>query len=439
MTVFQECRHFVWIALVALVGTITGFHPRALANEPGVEFDEREWRRIQKLSPLPPTPPSPTNRYADDPRAARLGHWLFFEPALSANSEVACATCHVPLNGFADGEPLGSGLGPLTRHTPSLWNVAQQRWFFWDGRADSLWSQALEPFEEPAEFGSSRVHVVRTVGQLDHLRVAYEECFGKLSDFTDESRFPLRAGRGPAGDRKLWDAMTPSDRDLVNRVFVRVGKALEAYQRRLVTAPTAFDRFVAEGKRDGTSTTISAAAQRGLRIFVGKGNCRTCHFGPLLSDGEFHDTGVPTTSTELDPGRYEGITKLQRGEFNAASSYSDAPDGATAKRLRTTTQGQHNWGSFKTPSLRNVAQTAPYMHRGQLRTLEDVVRFYSTLEGQRVGHHEQTVLVPLGLTEREIQDVVAFLRTLSSSIQDESLLAPPNMKKSGATKQGAPK
>ena len=132
------------------------------------------------MSPLDAPPLDPTNRVSGDPRAARLGQFLFFDTRLSANGSVACVTCHDPDRGWADGETLARGVHALERHSMSLWNAAYHRWYFWDGRADSLWAQALEPLEHPNEHGTTRLACAHLVHDDDELRAAYEEVFGPL-------------------------------------------------------------------------------------------------------------------------------------------------------------------------------------------------------------------------------------------------------------------
>lgn len=397
-------------------------------------FDARETRRILAHTGLPGPPPDPTNAVGDDPRAAALGQFLFFDPRLSRDGSVSCATCHDPRRGFSDGVPIGEGLGPGRRHTMTLWNAAYQRWLFWDGRADSLWAQALRPIESENELGSSRVDAARLVHDDPLLRTAYEAIFGSLPDLDDAERFPpgARPVPGEPGhpSARAWNAMRDADREAIDRVFASLGKSIAAYERRLVSPSSPFDRFAARLERgEATSDTdYPAAARRGLRLFAGRGNCRLCHVGPNLSDGEFHDTGVaPRKGGPLrDPARYEGIPAVLADPFNAAGAHSDDPEGPRARELRYLARTSEAWGQFRTPTLRNVARTAPYMHEGQLATLEDVVRFYSTLEGAApAGHHGEQLLVPLDLTEREIADLVAFLETLTDESVDPALLEAP--------------
>ncbi len=432
-----------------------------------VEFTPAELRRILQHSPLGPPPPDPTNRFADDPRAARLGQALFFDPHLSRDGTISCATCHNPAKGFADGRALGRGLRELERHTPSVWNAAYQRWLFWDGRADSLWAQAVQPIEHPHEMGGSRSAVAQRIFREPPLRAAYEDLFGPMPDLDDAARFPpdampaappLSADGEAAGGRgarcAAWNAMSEADRAAVNRVMVNVGKALAAYQRRLVSRRAPFDRFV-EGLRERDATKLAAlspAAQRGLRLFVGRADCRTCHSGPSFSDGEFHDIGMPLAppraagapsgpagasatqspmpsgAAARDPGRYDGARRLLGDPFNAAGAFSDDRAGEAADRVRGLVTRSDTWGQLRTPSLRNVARTAPYMDRGQLATLRDVLRFYSTLELQvspPAHHAHETLLRPLSLSEQETEDLLAFLESLTDEGIDESLTAPP--------------
>lgn len=407
---------------------------RAQDNDP-VRFSAREKNRILRLSPLGPPPPSPTNRVADDDRAARLGQFLFFDTGLSGNGAVSCATCHKPDAGFADSVPISRGVGRAARHTPALWNVAYNRWFFWDGRADTLWAQALEPIENPVEMASSRLQVAHHVADNDALREAYLRTFGQLPELNNLDRFPA-AGRPVTSapdhpHQRAWSAMSRDDQQAVNRVFTNVTKAIAAYQRRIVSRNAPFDVFV-EGLRTGDSEKrdrLSPAAQRGLKLFVTDARCRLCHSGPNFTDEEFHDTRIPpaTTADGNDPGRYGGIVRLLANPFNAAGIYADKRDQDALAKLEYLALRPDFTHQFKTPTLRNVALTAPYMHNGRFKTLADVVHFYSTLEGAMpAGHHRQEqILKPLHLSDRQIRDLVAFLESLTDDRIDPSLTRPP--------------
>lgn len=384
-------------------------------------LDDAERAVLLTLSPKPSVPPDPTNRVADDPCAARLGHALFFDTRLSADGKVACATCHVSSAGFANAQRFGHGAGVTARHVPSVLNSGHARWYFWDGRADTAWSQALGPLESPAEHAFSRVGVVRVMAADPTLAAAYARLFGPLPDVSDGTRFPPHARPDPWRRREphhlAWEAMAPADRDAVTRAFANAGKAIAAHERRLVGGNAPFDAFVA-GLRDGDAAklaSLSEPAVRGARLFVGKARCTTCHHGPLLSDLEFHDTRLPPRpGLERDTGRFRGIELVKGSELNAAGPYSDERDGDAARRLERVAQQPENWGQFKTPSLRNVAVTAPYMHDGRFATLREVVRYYSTLEGAvPPDAHSERTLVKAYLTEPEQEDLVAFLDSLT--------------------------
>jgi len=406
--------------------------PRGAA---GLSSDELA--RILTLSPLPEPPDDPTNAVQRDPRAARLGQALFFDERLSGPGTVSCATCHVPDESFADGREVGVALGELDRNTLALWNVAHNRWFFWDGRADSLWAQALHPLEDPREHGGDRTHYAHLVAGDDELARAYRAVFGELPDLSDRARFPLHArpdAEDPTRPHALaWTAMAPADRAEVDRVFSNLGKALAAYQTRLVSRRAPFDVFV-EGLREGDPTkldALSASALRGLRLFVGRGNCHFCHSGPSFTDFEFHNNRVPAPRDPKheDPGRHRGVDLVRADPFNGLGAHSDAtPEHAqrVEAKLGYLFRVDHNWGEFKTPSLRNVARTAPYMHQGQLATLEDVVRHYSTIERTVLNHHyPENLLQPLDLADDEIADLVAFLEALTDEELPPELTGPP--------------
>jgi len=370
----------------------------ALAQSP-VRFDAMETAKIFAHSPLGAPPPDLTNAHADDPAAAQLGRFLFFDKRLSSNGEIACATCHVPERAFADGLPLSRGLGTAKRHAPTLLNVAFQRWFFWDGRADSPWAQVQGPIESPLEMGGDRQRLAKLVREDPELRAAFTGVFGPLPGAADG-------------------------------ILAQAGKAIEAYERRLVSADSAFDRF-ADALRKGDPAAQAAypeAAKRGLALFVGKANCRLCHAGPLFSDGEFHNIGVPTLdrTPPRDEGRLAGVDEVRRDPFNAAGAFSDDPEGERAVELGRLSKTSDLWGEFRTPTLRNVARTAPYMHQGQFATLRDVLRYYSTLEGTvPAGHHGEQVIRPLHLADGEIDDLIAFLETLDGAEVPAELRSPP--------------
>jgi cytochrome c peroxidase len=367
-------------------------------------FDERTLARILQHSPLGAPPPDPTNRFADDENAALLGQALFHDPRVSKNGQVSCASCHDPRKAFSDGRATAVGTGTGSRNTPSLYNVAWQRWLYWDGRADTTWSQALQPMESAVELGTDRATLVQLVAGDASLRARYETVFGALEQ----------------GDARID----------VDRAFVNLGKSLAAYERKLVSADSPFDRFVRALRENdfAAQSQYPEAAKRGLALFVGKADCRLCHAGPLFSDGEFHDIGVPSRGDTVrrDAGRRAGLEKLAKDPFRASSRFSDAPRGEHALELDQLVLSSEQFGQFRTPSLRNVALTAPYMDAGQIATLGEVLTFYSTRKGATVTqHHGETVLKPLDLSAAEIADLEAFLTTLTDDSLPEALRKPP--------------
>jgi cytochrome c peroxidase len=373
-----------------------------------------EWATARRLSPLPPPPPSPTNALADNLQAARLGHRLFFDPRLSPH-RVSCATCHQPQRGFTDGLKVANTLAPVHRHTMTILNVGQYRWFTWDGARDSLWHQAAGPFESPQEMGSSRLYVARAamrhygreLAQVAALPAGWEQLWPSLPE------------RGKPGDA-AFDHLSAAHQEAVNRVFVVVLKCLEAYERRLVSALSPFDRYVA-----GDEAALSAAARRGFQHFV-RLQCDLCHSTPLFSDDEFHNLGVPE-ATEPDQGRATGLQRLQQSRLRGSVPYADGPPVVRPEDYRV---GKALIGAFRTPSLREVGQTAPYGHNGAIPTLdawlEHYVRVSTSSQPPPVGRLDPT-LGPVAVTEREKRELITFLHALSSDYASEWTLTPPGL------------
>ena len=436
--------------------------PEPVRSTPWV--DEATMRAALRLSPLPDPPPDPTNAVYEDPGAARLGQALFFDERLSKDGDTSCATCHVPEREWTDARSLAMGKARLDRHTMSLWNVAYNRWNFWDGRADSLWAQALVPLEHPLEHATSRLQIAHVLHDAPELRRAYESVFGPLPDLDDEARFPAtgrpvtereiewieaeveRRAAASESDRahthagtgshfvhphqRTWDSMRPEDQGAVTRVFVNVGKAIAAFERQLVSRRAPFDVFI-EGVRENDTTKLAALspeAQRGLSLFLGRARCNLCHHGPTFSDLEFHDARVSPSAAVATPdaGRTEGLALLKESEFHGAGPWSDDPEDAGRVRMAFLPTHLHGGSpEFKTPSLRNVALTPPYMHQGQLAALDDVLEHYSTLSGEGLPSAIEKTLVPLELSAAERSDLIRFLESLSDTEIAPELLGPP--------------
>lgn len=419
--------------LVVIVLAATGCHEgdhNAGIRAHGIAFSEAEVSQILELSPLPPPPPSPGNAFADRSAAALLGRFLFFEDRLSRNGQISCATCHQSTRHWTDGKALSVGLDRVSRNAPTLWNVAYNRWQFWDGRKDSLWSQALAPIEHPHEMGGNRLRIFRLVAADGDLRRAYSDVFGDIP-VLDSNPLPMDA-RPVFEDFKhphhvAWMSLTERDRDLVNGLFANLGKAIEAYERVIISDHSPFDRFVAgvrEYDREAMES-ISAEALRGLCLFIGRGQCVLCHSGPNFSDREFHNIGLDRGALPLDVGRFKAIDTVRGDVFNGLGRFSDEPSMSANEPVVYLAQKPNNLGEFKTPTLRDVFGTAPYMHDGRFADLREVIRFYSRLDQTpAIGHREET-LKPLDLTEDEISDLIAFLGTLTGVPLDEEVLRKP--------------
>jgi cytochrome c peroxidase len=374
------------------------------------------------LDKLPPAPRDPSNAVAAVPAAAQFGKRLFEEVRFSRNREVSCASCHEPTRQFQDGLPVGKGVGTGSRRTMPIAGVAHGPWLFWDGRKDSLWSQALGPLEDSVEHGSNRTRIAKVLRA--HYQPEYEALFGPMPDLAG---LPDDAGpQGSAAEREAWQVMAAHRREHVNRVFANLGKAIAAYERTLTPGESRFDRYVRAvmaRDRDGQQI-LSSQEVNGLRLFVGKAQCATCHNGPLLTDQHFHNTGVPARDPlRPDRGRAAATAKVLRDEFNCLGAFSDAGPGACQELRFMVTDDPALEGAFKTPSLRNVAQRAPYMHAGQIASLEGVVAHYARSPAAAVGHSElahegqgHTERKPIRLSESEVRDVAAFLQTLSGPI-----------------------
>lgn len=384
----------VLLAVVALSGATSH------AAEP-VRFTPNEVRRILEHGPWPaPWTRDPSNRVSGKRDTIALGERLFFDPRLSGGGKVACATCHLPARHFTDGRKLGFGLEEVDRNTPTIVNVRYNRWFGWDGGNDNLWAQSVRPLFDLRELATTEDAVAALMRSESQLNCAYRRAFGDPAAAPDET------------------------------VFVNVGKALAAFQETLVSGRTPFDDFrdaLAHGDA-GAAARYPLEAQRGLKIFIGKGSCSVCHFGPNFTNGEFHEIGIGVLGNRgrIDWGRYQGIKMLKASRFNLEGPYSDDPARSTAVSTRHVALGPINFEQFRIPSLRNVALTAPYMHNGLIENLRDVVKHYSNFDpalmhqvhmnddqGVPITVPPDTLLKPLNLSEREIDDVVAFLNSLT--------------------------
>ena len=377
-----------------------------------VSFSDAEKEVIASLAltALPPLPDDPTNRVADDPAAAALGATLFFDARMSSDGTVSCSSCHLIDRQFQDDLPLAKGIGTTNRRTMPLAGVAWSPWFFWDGRRDSLWAQALVPMENPVEHGGNRAAFAHFIATSFHDR--YERIFGPLPDL---SGIPENAGPlGSEAEKAAWNAMTDAQREAVDRVFSNIGKMIAAFERSIVPEETRFDRFAAAltaGKQLEGDAAFSSEEMLGLKLFIGKANCVTCHNGARFTDNHFHNTGVPVVAgLPEDLGRETAVKDVAADPFNCLGKFSDAGPGACGELRFMVTAGEALTRAYKAPSLRGVAGRPPYMHAGQIETLEAVLDHYATAPLAPGGTSE---LHPVTLSEREREALIAFLKTLA--------------------------
>ena len=311
------------------------------------DLDAADCATVASMRLTDALPPSPTNAHADDDAAANLGFKIFYDARFSTTHKVRCASCHAPETHFDDARATATGIATGTRNAPSVLGVARRtRGFFWDGRADVLWAPPILAMENPLEMGMPRIEIARAVAA--YYATQYTAVFGALPPVIDDT----------------------SDPAAINRVAANVGKALEAYLRKLATGTSAFDRYL-----DGDRAALTPHQQRGLTVFVETG-CADCHGGPLFTDDRYRDLGVPPwDGVAADPGRAAGIALERAQIFAPDGPYSDAP---TPIAIPDPTAA--DVGAIRTPTLRNVAVTGPYMHNGRFASLADAIAFHATLE-----------------------------------------------------------
>jgi cytochrome c peroxidase len=333
-----------------------------------------EVTRIGSLGPWPPPHArDASNRVSGRAEAVALGEALFHTTRLSTVGGMRCASCHAPWRHFTDGRARALGAETGARNTPSLLNVRLQHWFGWDGANDSLWSQSIRPMLDAHEMRADAAHVARALRDDETLRSLYALAFGSAP---------------PADD---WLAL------------VDVGKALAAYQETLISDRTPFDTYRdALVRGDGAAAeAYPVAAQRGLRLFIGRGACIACHAGPNFSDGEFHRSRIASKLHDGAPdgGRALGLQKLLASPYARNGRFDDGVEAAPRSASKAADDR-----AFRTPGLREVSGTAPYMHDGSIANLCDAVQPHAELEDRPVP----------ALTLAERRDVVAFLRTLNA-------------------------
>ncbi len=461
MAMRQKHSLFLFFAAACAMLFGTWMIPQARSQQSSQDgfFTPGEWAVIRTLSPLPDLPVDTTNKYRDSPIAALLGQKLFFDPRLSGplqagtpqegqlgaigeKHKIACRNCHMPESKWLfdirsnNGGPIpnATALGSLwmTRNVSSIVNTvfyvdprSHAHWRENDGYSDSEWFDAQSEPEGPAVQNGSRLQLAHLI--FEHYREDYNGAFPEWPldpGLSNYQRFP--ATGSPYTDVGNWNSLTPGDKEIVNRILVNYGKAIEAYLRKLVSRNAPFDKYVA-----GDKDTISPGAKNGLRLFLDKAQCIRCHNTPLFSDVNFHviglhiDTGLSPHADPTEMGRAVNQAlicnpAIAGGDFNVNGHFSDDP--ATLRDGNFCAQSIPV-GLWRTKGLRQVAETAPYFRDGQAATLDEVIEFYDR-GGDRPGSFlgGPKEIKPLHLSGQEKLWLKEFLRTLTGEPVPERYL-----------------
>jgi cytochrome c peroxidase len=341
-----------WIGVLGVIGMTFA---AAAENRPAPPQEEDLRDLPAFLGPLPPVVAPKDNPTTD--AKVELGRMIYYDPRLSGNGSVSCASCHNPALGFADGLPKGIGVNGtvLGRSSPTVLNSAYYKTQFWDGRAATLEDQAKGPLLNPNEMKGDEHTMITYVGAVAGYREKFQAVFGSPEP-----------------------------------TFDHIAKAIAAFERVCVDQDSPFDRYAR-----GDDNALSPQSLRGLEVFTTQARCASCHSGPNFSDSKFHNIGV---SPGKDEGRY-AISKDERDR-----------------------------GAFKTPTLRNVALTGPYMHDGSLKTLREVIDHYVDAPKRPENAGKLSPLLPvINLSEQEKQDLEVFLRTLTGDKRDPRVSQVPQL------------
>jgi cytochrome c peroxidase len=404
-------KNLVLIGSLLIIATLTYF---GISRRP-----QNNRFKLNRLELLPFASKKKTLEPIEE-NLAILGRRLFFDSRVSRSGKISCASCHQPGKAWTDNLKTPIAIDTGSRNTPSIYNLAANRWFFWDGRADALWSQALHPIENPHEMGNHRINVLKLVFNDNELDSLYRNAFDDRA-----SRFILDLGNDLFLDQEkadsLFATMSEAQKYMVNLSFSNIGKAIAEFEKSLISLNSKFDLFLADSKSNEIRTTVFNAKEiQGLQIFLGKGNCSLCHSGPNLSDGEFHYIRLKQNPLGLDSGRLGGIQNLKKSEWSSIGQFSNQDNSSLTKNLKESPLT--TWGSFKTPSLRNVSLTAPYMHDGRFNTLKEVIDHYSELSvAGPENRYGESIIKPLRLTEYEKMCLISFLLTLEDNKIGEEL------------------
>lgn len=300
----------------------------------------------RKAPPKPPLGLIAVQFPKDNPwsaEKAELGRILYFDPRLSGDNTVSCASCHMPSKGFGDGRPVSTGIRGQKggRNAPTVINRAYSGAQFWDGRAPSLEEQAKGPIANPIEMGQTHEAMTRSLQNIEGYRKLFKQVFGTETVTIDDT-----------------------------------AKAIATFERTVLSGNSPYDRYKAGDKK-----AMSPAQVRGMTVFFDKGKCDVCHEGVNFTLNMYANLGVGINKPEPDLGRF------------------------------VVTKNPADWGAFKTPTLRDIEHTGPYMHDGSIETLEEVVEYYD--RGGTPNKNLDARMKPLHLTAQEKSDLVAFLKALS--------------------------
>jgi cytochrome c peroxidase len=465
------------LVLVLAAGGVSGCGSLAdglACGNRGCDFSRAEWDRVAALGDLGPAALDRSNRYLENEAAIQLGWRLYFSTDFSGEAlwedtlgrttssareargvrmKISCATCHDPDRAGGDftstTRQVSEGAGWYDVNGQQTLNAGHYDLLYWNGRSDSLWSQAAAVMESPVSMNGNRLAILRTMAAkhaVEYLTV-FGEALPTLTALPPNGR-PGYIEGCQAGDPRepfadAFDCLSVAERTAVSRAFANVAKAIAAYEWELVSWDAPFDQYV-----KGDDEAISSAAKRGLRLFVGRAACIDCHNTPLLSDRRFHNIGVPQRGpgvpTEADCprgslrcdcvsegintgvvgesclpwGYHHGLIQLRASPFRRDRDYSDDTAAGQATHgpyymAATAAPEMRTRGAWRTPSLRDVALTAPYMHDGVYSTLEEVLWHYDQGGGTEASGIKSPELRPLLLSPRDRGDIIEFLRTLT--------------------------
>jgi cytochrome c peroxidase len=358
---------------------------------------------------------------------AEMGYRLFRDKELSANGKVSCESCHKESNSFSDTKALSMGIDQTKTNAPALINMRFQQRFFWDGRVEGLERQVLEPIENPNEHGFSRLAASYIILKK-HLYI-YEYGYGKfpekLKEYLNKADsiphgYPIKANfkLSEIDQNSSWIArfnkLTPLLQNQVNEVFRNMGDAILWYQKSIIAVDSPFDRYIKSQKGNSKAVIdgFGESEERGLILFMGKAKCISCHRGPMLRDEGFHFTNIAKTRI---PGHKRGLILRSLQDIECRNQVECEKKIEEVSIAYKKDAGIQN--GIKTPSLRNIALTAPYMHDGSLKSLREVIDRYNH-PPYAEGQNEK--IKNLNLTEAEKKDLEAFLKSLTSPIRDLS-------------------